>query len=87
MVGVLEKELDRYHILCFPTLQEKAIALSMYAQYENIIRRRDLHKLGLDRYRIYPNTSDVEDFLVSLYNVYEHDLDLPVEKVDMGFNF
>lgn len=80
--GMLQNELDRYHILYFLTLDEKDAALSLYAQYENTIRRRDLHKLGLDRYRIYPNTSDVENFLDSLYDVFEYDLDLPVEEVD-----
>ena len=87
MVGVLEKELDRYHILCFPTLQEKAIELSMYAQYENIIRRRDLHKLGLDRYRVIPDTKEIEYFLLSLYNIYESDLNLAITSEDDGFDF
>ena len=80
--GMLQDELDRYHILHFPTLEEKDVALSLYADYEDTIRRRDLHKLGLDRYRIYPDTSEIENFLFSLYDVYESDLDLPVEEVD-----
>ena len=87
MVGVLEKELDRYHILCFSTLQEKAIALSMYAPYENIIRRRDLHKLGLDRYRVIPDTKEIEYFLFSLYDIYESDLNLAITSEDDGFDF
>ena len=87
MVGVLEKELDRYHILCFPTLQEKAIELSMYAQYENTIRRRDLHKLGLDRYRVIPDTKEIEYFLFSLYDIYESDLNLAITSEDDGFDF
>ena len=87
MVGVLEKELDRYHILCFPTLQEKAIELSMYAQNENIIRRRDLHKLGLDRYRVIPDTKEIEYFLFSLYDIYESDLNLAITSEDDGFDF
>ena len=86
MVGVLEKELDRYHILCFPSLQEKAIELSMYAQYENIIRRRDLHKLGLDRYRVIPDTKEIEYFLFSLYTIYESDLGW-VNDSGNGLNF
>ncbi|MFA5462300.1 MAG: hypothetical protein WC274_09510 [Sulfurimonas sp.] len=80
--GMLQNELNRYHILYFPTLDEKDAALSLYAQHEDTIRRRDLHRLGLDRYRIYPDTSDVEDFLDSLYDVFEYELDLPVEEVD-----
>ncbi|MDY0122963.1 hypothetical protein [Sulfurimonas sp.] len=78
--GMLQNELDRYHILYFPTLDEKAAALELYSQYEESVRRRDLHKLGLDRYRLYPNTSEIENFLFDLYDVYEHDLDLPVEE-------
>lgn len=85
--GMLQDELERYHILYFPTLDEKDTALSIYAQYEESIRRRDLHKLGLDRYRILPDTSEIEWFLTELYNVYEHDLDLPVEEVDNGFDW
>ena len=80
--GMLQNELDRYHILYFPTLDEKDTALSIYATHEESIRRRDLHKLGLDRYRLFPNTSEIEWFLTELYNVYEHDLKLPVEEVD-----
>jgi len=85
--GMLQNELNRYHILYFPTLEEKDAALSLYAEYEDTIRRRDLHKLGLDRYRLYPNTSEIEWFLTELYNVYEHDLKLPVEEVDNGFDW
>jgi hypothetical protein len=82
---MLQDEINRYHILYFPTLDEKDTALSIYATHEESIRRRDLHKLGLDRYRIYPDTSEIEWFLTELYNVYEHDLKLPVEKVDNGW--
>lgn len=85
--GMLQDELDRYHILYFPTLDEKDAALSIYAQHEDTIRRRDLHKLGLDKYRLYPDTSEIEWFLTELYNVYEHDLDLPVIETDHGFDF
>ncbi len=85
--GMLQEQLDKYHILYFPTLDEKDAALSLYAQYENTIRRRDLHKLGLDRYRVIPDTKEIEYFLFSLYNIYESDLGFVKEKVDMGFNF
>ena len=54
----------------------------LYGATKGNIRRRDLHKLGLDRYRLLPNTSEIEWFLTELYNVYEHDLDLPVEEMD-----
>ena len=86
-LGTLNKELDRYHILYFSTQQEKDAVLAYYAPYENNIRRRDLHKLGLDRYRVIPDTKEIEYFLFSLYNIYESDLGFVREKVDMGFNF
>lgn len=85
--GMLQNELDRYHILYFHTLEEKNAALSLYAQHEDSIRRRDLHKLGLDKYRLLPDTSHLESELVELYNLYEHDLDLPIEEVDNGFDW
>ncbi|MDK9694531.1 MAG: hypothetical protein OEL19_09860 [Sulfurimonas sp.] len=75
--GGLRDELDRYHILYFPTLQDKEIALWQYAQYGHLIRRRDLYKLGLDRYRVIPDTSKLEDFLMELINIHEHELNLP----------
>jgi len=87
MLHALQSELDRYHILYFATLEEKDIALWLYAQHEQSIRRRDLHKLGLDRYRIYPDTSEIERFLFSLYDIYESDLDLPVAVTDNGFDW
>lgn len=85
--GMLQDELDRYHILYFPTLNEKDEALSLYAQYEDSIRRRDLHKLGFNRYRIVANTRDIEEFLSSLYDVYEDDLELPVVEMEDGFDW
>jgi len=85
--AMLQEQLNKYHILYFPTLQEKDAALSLYAQHEDTIRRRDLHKLGLDKYRIVPDTSEIESFLIELYNVYEHDLDLPIMEVGNGFDF
>ena len=54
----------------------------LYGAAKSNIRRRDLHKLGLDRYRVIPDTRGIENFLLELYNVYEHDLKLPVEEVD-----
>jgi len=78
--GMLDTELDRYHILHFPTIREKDDALALYKANEKSIRRRDLHKLGLDKYRIVPDTNGVEDFLLELYNVYEHNLGLPIEE-------
>ncbi len=84
---MLQQQLDKYHILYFPTLQEKDAALSLYAVHEDTIRRRDLHLLGLDRYRIYPDVSEINNFLFNLYNVYEHDLNLPVVVVDNTFDF
>ena len=85
--GMLQEQLDKYHILYFPTLQEKDAALSLYAQHEDSIRRRDLHKLGLDRYRILPDTSEIEQFLFKLYNVYESDLNLPINSAVNEFKF
>ena len=41
-----------------------------------------IDKLGLQRYRLYPDTRGIENFLLELYNVYEHDLKLPVPVVD-----
>lgn len=74
--GILKQELDRYYILYFNTKEEKKKILEIYGAIEGTIRRRDLHKLGLDRYRIIPDTEKIEDFLFNLYNIYEHDLDL-----------
>ena len=85
--GVLKKELDRYHILYFLTLKEKRSVLDYYAQYEHTIRRRDLHKLGLDKYRIIPDTKEIEYFLFSLYNIYESDLGLAVKQTNNGFDW
>ena len=86
-LGTLNKELDRYHILYFSTQQEKDAVLAYYAPYENNIRRRDLHKLGLDRYRVIPDTKEIEYFLFSLYNIYESDLGLAVKQTNNGFDW
>jgi len=80
------ESLYKYHILYFPTLEEKDAALSLYAQHEGIIRRRDLHKLGLDRYRVYPDITNINRLVERLYEIYEDELNLPPEPVaDTGF--
>ena len=81
-LSVLAENLDKYHILYFPTVEEKYAALSIYTQYEDTIRRRDLHKLGLDRYRVIPDTRHIEWFLIELRNVHEHDLGLHIAEVN-----
>ena len=59
----------------------------LYGATKSNIRRRDLHKLGLDRYRVIPDTKEIEYFLFSLYNIYESDLGLAVNDRGNGFNF
>ena len=76
--NTIKANLDKYHILHFPTANERIDALELYRANEGTIRRRDLHKLGLERFRIYPDTKEINDFLFSLYEVYEDDLGLPV---------
>lgn len=73
----LRDELDRYHILFFNTIEEKNMALLQYAQYAPFIRRRSLYKLGLDRYRVIPDTSNLANLLSELLDIYEHQLHLP----------
>ena len=68
-------------------LKEKRSVLDYYAQYEHTIRRRDLHKLGLDKYRIIPDTKEIEFFLFTLYNIYESDLCLAVKQTNNGFDW
>lgn len=79
--NTIRANLDKYHILYFSTADEQIDATELYRTNESTIRRRDLHKLGLERYRIYPNTREVEKFLFSLYEVYEEDLNLPARKI------
>jgi hypothetical protein len=84
----LSENLEKYHVLFFPTQEEKRAALSLYKKHEGNIRRRDLHRLGLDYYRVYPDTGAIEFFLFSLYAVYEHHLNFPSNSmVDNGFDF
>ena len=59
----------------------------LYGATKSNIRRRDLHKLGLDRYRVIPDTKEIEYFLFSLYNIYESDLNLAITSEDDGFDF
>ena len=58
----------------------------LYGATKSNIRRRDLHKLGLDRYRVIPDTKEIEYFLFSLYNIYESDLGLAVNNSGNGFD-
>ena len=82
---LLQEQLDKYHILLFPTLEEKSSVLSYYAIHHLTTRRRDFYKLELERYRLLPDASGVESFIFELYNIYEHDLRLPMQKLNSEF--
>ncbi len=73
----LRNELDRYHILYFPTLEEKEFALWQYAQHEHSIRRRSLHRLAVNGYRVIPDINGVANFLFELLSIQESLLNLP----------
>jgi len=65
--------LDRYHILYFPTADDKIAAIERYRANEATIRRRDLHKLDLERYRIKPDIKELMEYLERLYEIEEDD--------------
>lgn len=77
-IDTIHNNLERYHILYFPTADDRMEAIERYRVHEDKVRRRDLYKLGLDKYRIHPDTSELNDFLLNLYTIYEYQLNLPV---------
>lgn len=85
--GMLQEQIDRYHILYFKSLKQKALILDSYDKVEGRIRRRDIKKLNINEFRLHPNVDKIDDFLLELYDVYETNLVLPHKQLYSSYDW
>ena len=73
-INIIANALDRYHIMYFPTIQEKQSRIDAYESYPNL-RYRDIKKVGFEAYRLYPNLIYINNFLEQMHNINLFDFD------------
>lgn len=63
--------LNRYTVMFFPNIYEKSIVIDRYNSYSRI-SRRDIERMGLERYRLKPDVVKIERFIDNLkkYRLY-----------------
>ena len=63
--------INRYTVMFFPTIYEKIRIVDKYNSYSRI-SRRDIDRIGLDRYRLKPDVVKIERFIDNLkkYRLY-----------------
>jgi len=61
----IEKALDRYCVMYFEDLEIKERMIKRYNGYTSV-RKREIERMGLDRYRLYPDIAYIDDFIVTL---------------------
>jgi len=66
----IAKAFDRYYVMYFETVAEKNAMIQAYNGYLHV-RRREIKKLGLDRYRVYPNLEYINHFINRLLTIKE----------------
>ena len=63
--------IDRYTVMYFENTIEKEIIVNKYNSYRRV-EKRDINRMGLDRYKLKPNVVKIERFIDNLkkYKLY-----------------
>jgi hypothetical protein len=63
--------LNRYTVMYFPNIYEKSRIVDKYNSYSRV-SKRDIYRMGLDRYRLKPDVVEIERFIDNLkkYRLY-----------------
>lgn len=63
--------LNRYTVMYFPSIYEKNIVIDKYNSYSRV-SKRDIYRMGLERYRLKPDVVKIERFINDLksYRLY-----------------
>ncbi len=75
----IEKALGRYHVMYFKDISTKHHTLEAYNSYK-VVRKKEVAKLELDRYRLYANMNFINNFIHYLFEINEYKL--RIEKRD-----
>jgi len=61
--------LDRYYVMHFRSRGEKQFKIVKYNSYRKVTPR-EIHKLGFDNYRLYPDITVIKEFIRQIESVY-----------------
>lgn len=61
--------LDRYYVMYFENEREKKQKIREYYKYE-IVTAREINRLRLERYRLYPNPDVIKEFIREIQSAY-----------------
>lgn len=61
--------LDKYYLMYFNSMEEKELRIRIY-NYSNKIINKELYRLGVERYRVYPNPDVIKEFIRKIKSVY-----------------
>lgn len=69
----IENALDRYYVMYFNSEEEKYSIITAYNAYQTV-RKREVKKLELNRYRLFADVRFIDNFLKRLLSITELDL-------------
>ena len=72
------KALSRYYVMYFKNSYEKAHLVEAYEKYQ-LFRKREIAKLNLENYRLYPDIPKIKSFLEQLLSINDFDVWLMYE--------
>jgi len=61
--------LSKYHVMYFSNLTQKRYIINKLNSYQSV-HRREINRLGLEGYRLYPNAKVIKQFIYDLNSVY-----------------
>ena len=74
----IEKALSRYYVMYFKNSLDKNQVVEAYEKYQTF-RKREIGRLGLDTYRLYPDITKIQSFLEQLLHVNDFEVWLMYE--------
>ena len=77
-IAQIEKALNRYYVMYFKDSDQRSHAIEAYEKYQ-VFRKREITRLGLDTYRLYPDIATIQSFLKQLLHVNDFEVWLMYE--------
>lgn len=77
-IAQIEKALNRYYVMYFKDSDQRSHVIEAYEKYQ-VFRKREIAKLGLDTYRLYPDIATIQSFLKQLLHVNDFEVWLMYE--------
>lgn len=72
-IGYIEHTLSKYHLLYFDNIVEKQYIIDRYNSYSKVTQR-EIDRMGLEKYRLYPDMEHINTFLYYIQNMTMDDL-------------